>query len=121
MRTPFDDVIARVKEEGFHNHRRQLHSNLVCLGIFADLLEKCDPLRNDFADKGIASWLNAKTPGARGRKIDLLVGAAAPNGRPDLHNLRVCVENKSVMTAHRNADARYDDLNDALQVLHRAK
>jgi hypothetical protein len=62
-----------------------------------------------------------RTPGARNRKIDLLVGEAGPTGEADLDKLRFCLENRSVITAHRNRYARFDDLNEALQVLHRAK
>jgi len=38
---------------------------------------------------------------------------------PDLKRLRLCVENKSVVTAHRNRTNRYDDLSDLVGVLHR--
>jgi hypothetical protein len=58
----------------------------------------------------ITSWLNVRTPGARNRKIDLLAGEADTGGKPDLEKLRFCVENKSVITAHRNLYARFDDL-----------
>ena len=51
----------------------------------------------------------------------MLIGEPTPEGSPDLDRLRICVENKSVVTAHRNRDARFDDLNEALQVLHRVK
>jgi len=33
----------------------------------------------------------------------------------------LCLEKKPVITAHRNLYARFDDLNEALQVLHRAR
>lgn len=52
----------------------------------------------------------------------MLVGEPLPeNNKHDLERLRICVENKSVITAHRNRDARFDDLNESLQVLHRVK
>ncbi len=69
----------------------------------------------------IRHWQNVKTPGARKRRIDLLIGEPSPDGNPDLTKIRVAVENKSVATAHRNRDARFDDLNEALQVIHKAK
>jgi len=62
-----------------------------------------------------------KDSGARNRKIDLLVGQPDANGEPDLDKVRLCVEDKSVVTAHRNLYARFDDLNEALQVLHRVR
>ncbi len=121
MSTPFDLVVERIASERYHNQRRQIHSDLVSQGVVRDLAEKCETLRADIDLGRVRTWLNSKTPGARGRKIDLLIGEAAPDGKPDLHKLRICVENKSVWTAHRNVDARYDDLNDALQVIHSVK
>jgi len=121
MTTPFDAVIAEIGKRKFHNHRKDDHSNTVSEGIFNDLLAGCEPLRADVTAGKIQHWLNVHTPGARQRKIDLLIGEATGQGTPNLSELRICVENKSVMTAHRNRDARFDDLNEALQVLHRVK
>ena len=42
-------------------------------------------------------------------------------GGPDLGRLRLCVENKSVGTAHRNRTNRCDDLSDVVGVLHQKK
>jgi hypothetical protein len=121
MTTPFDAVIEQIKKRGFHNQRQQEHSDTIGRGILEDLRHLCRPLRRDLDSGKIQYWLNKRTPGARGRKIDLLVGEATPKGKPDLDKLRICVENKSVVTAHRNSDARFDDLNESLQVLHKAK
>lgn len=123
MTTPFDKVIEDIRRQGYHNHRRQGHSNTVSLGIFEDLLELCDPLREDFAKGEIRRWTNVPTPGARRRRIDLLVGEPLVQNhkKPDPERLRICIENKSVITAHRNRDARFDDLNESLKVLHSAK
>jgi hypothetical protein len=121
MTTPFDLVIKTIKQRGFHNQRLEDHSDLVSEGILNDLRERCEPFARDITQGTVKCWKNARTPGARNRKIDLLVGEADPAGAPDLNRLRVCVENKSVITAHRNLYARFDDLNEALQVLHRAK
>ena len=121
MSTPFDAVIEQIKRRGFHNQRLEDHSDIVSKGLLDDLRGSCAPFRADLADGKITSWLNVRTPGARNRKIDLLVGEPDPKGNPDLRKLRLCVENKSVITAHRNLYARFDDLNEALQVLHQAK
>ncbi len=121
MTTPFDAVIERIKLRGFHNQRLEDHSDIVSQGILDNLRKRCSPFSADFAAGRITSWLNVRTPGARNRKIDLLVGEADAGGKPDPEKLRLCVENKSVMTAHRNQYARFDDLNEALQVLHHAK
>lgn len=119
--TPFDVVIEQIKLRGFHNQRLEDHSDIVSEGILNDLRQRCAPFGADFTSGEITSWLNVRAPGARNRKIDLLVGQPDAEGKPDLENLRFCVENKSVITAHRNLYARFDDLNEALQVLHKAK
>jgi len=67
----------------------------------------------------VRRWLNVRAPGARERKIDLFVGEPQhPGTKPDIKLLRVCAENKSVITAHRNRDARFDDLNETMKVVH---
>jgi len=122
MITPFDDVIADIKKRGYHNHRLENHSDIVGNGIVRDLLKRCNIIRKDFEARKIKCWLNVRTLGARHRKIDLLIGESKQGiDAPDLDKLRICIENKSVVTAHRNRDARFDDLNEALEVLHRVK
>jgi hypothetical protein len=116
--TPFDEAIAAIKKRGYHNHRLEEHSNLVSNGIFADLLAGCPPLRDDHEAGAVRSWTNVRAPGARKRKIDLFVGEALDDGKPNVSSLRICVENKSVITAHRNRDARFDDLNETMKVVH---
>lgn len=118
MTTPFDDVIINISAKRYHNHRREEHSNIVSEGILRDLLLRCAPIRSDFEAGRIQSWFNIRTPGARERKVDLLIGESLDGYLPDLSKIRICVENKSVITAHRNKDARYDDLNEMLQVIH---
>lgn len=121
MRTPFDAVIEEIKSRGYHNHRLQENSDIVSEGIYSDLIASCESLREDVATGKIKYWLNIKTPGARNRKIDLLIGEPGKNGNPDLDKIRICIENKSVVTAHRNRDARFDDLNETLQVIHKVR
>ena len=121
MTTPFDKIIDEIKLRGYHNHRLQEHSDIVGDCIYSDLLESCNYLKDDVDNGTVKYWLNVKTPGARNRKIDLLIGEPDETGRPDLNKIRICVENKSVITAHRNRDARFDDLNETLQVLHNVR
>lgn len=122
MITPFDDVIADIKNRRYHNHRLEEHSDIISKGILRDLVRSCNEIKLDFDSKEIGCWFNVPAPGARHRKIDLLIGESQQDNRyPDLEKLRVCIENKSVVTAHRNRDARFDDLNEALQVLHKVK
>ncbi len=87
-----------------------------------DLGAMCEPFRRDLTAGRIREWLDLPSPGGRARKLDLVV--AEPGGEaggPDLGRLRLCVENKSVVTAHRNRTNRYDDLSDVLGVLHQKK
>jgi len=119
MSTPFDDVIKNIITEHYHNHRQQIHSDIVSTGIYEDLISKCPELRQDIDQNNVKSWLNVASPTRRGRKMDLLIGEPNSDGNPDLQKVRICVENKSVITAHRNRDARFDDLYEVLQDLHR--
>jgi hypothetical protein len=121
MTTPFDAVIERIKQRHYHNQRLEEHSDIVSDGILSDVRQQCAPFALDYLGKKIADWKNVRTPGARNRKIDLLVGEPGAADETDLDKVRLCVENKSVITAHRNLYARFDDLNEALQVLHLAR
>lgn len=122
MTTPFDEVMDEIKARGFHNHRLEDHSGTVSRGILRDLLGMCEPFKRDFAEGRIREWLDFPSPGGRARKLDLVVAEPAGETRqPDLKRLRLCVENKSVVTAHRNRTNRYDDLSDLLGVLHYEK
>ena len=122
MNTAFDDVIDAINIRGFHNHRLEGHSGAMSRGILRDLRAMCEPFERDFTGSRIHEWLDLPSPAGRARKLDLIV--AEPDdemGRPLLTRLRLCVENKSVVTAHRNRTNRYDDLSDLVGVLHRNK
>jgi hypothetical protein len=122
MNTPFDQTIDDIRTRGFHNHRLENHSGTVSRGILRDLRATCEPFERDFTAGLIREWLDFPSPGGRSRKLDLVV--AEPDKKatePDLGRLRLCVENKSVVTAHRNRTNRYDDLSDVLGVLHLKK
>lgn len=119
MSIPFDEVIQNIVSEHYHNHRQQIHSDIVSRGIYQDLFSTCPELQQDVESQLVKSWLNVASPTRRGRKMDLLIGEPGSAGDPDLQKVRICVENKSVITAHRNRDARFDDLYEVLQDLHR--
>lgn len=122
MSMAFDEVVNGIRERGFHNHRLEDHSGTMSRGILRDLLAMCEPFERDFMCGRIREWLDFPSPGGRARKLDLVVAEpAAEMGEPDLTRLRLCVENKSVITAHRNRTNRYDDLSDLVGVLHRYK
>lgn len=115
--TPFDSVMEEIGRRGYHNHRLQEHSDIVCTGILKDLSDNCPSLKADLDSGTVHHWLNVPAPGGRKRRIDLLIGESLPDGTPDLKKARICLENKSVVTAHRNRDARFDDLNELVKVI----
>jgi hypothetical protein len=120
MSTAFDDVVAEIGARGFHNHRLEEHSGAMSRGIVRDLRKLCKPFERDYVGGCIREWFDVPSPAGRARKLDLVVAeVAGQRGMPDLKRLRLCVENKSVVTAHRNRTNRYDDLSDLVGVLHR--
>lgn len=118
--TPFDQAVAHINAAHYHNQRQQIHSDLVSEGIHADLLKTCEKFRQDHEQQIVKKWINVKTPGDRQRNIDLFVGEADPASpkKPKLDLVRFCIENKSVVTAHRNATNRFDDLEKIMGSLH---
>jgi hypothetical protein len=114
-RTPFDDLVDDIRRRGYHNQRLEDHSDIITDGILRDLLQQCAPLRADFEAGTVRAWKNVPSPGDRKRKIDLLVAEPGEGGRaPDLETTRLGIENKSVVTAHRNKTSRFDDLTKLL-------
>jgi hypothetical protein len=122
MSTPFDEFIDDIKKKRYHNHRLESHSDIVSYGILNDLTRFCDSFREDLDSRKILCWKNVNAPGDRGRKIDLFIGEPVTNGSsPDLGKVRLVIENKSVITAHRNRTNRFDDLKKALESIHGVK
>jgi hypothetical protein len=121
LTTPFDTAVEAIAELGYHNHRLETHSDVVSDGLFGDLLRSCESLRADH-DSGIVKvWRNVSAPGDRLRKVDLFVGEPGPDGAPDIQKVRIALENKSVITAHRNRTNRFDDLRKVLSAVHTAR
>lgn len=112
MTTPFDRVIDHIRSVGYHNQRREDHSDIVSEGIFADIQASCPYFSRDLDAELLTKRLNVEAPGDRKRNIDLYVAEKSPDGSRD--KVRICVENKSVVTAHRNATNRFDDLTKIL-------
>lgn len=121
MTTPFDEAIADIARAHYHNHRLETHSDIVSDGIVRDLKEHCAPFRRDIESGVVNVWRNVSSPGDRRRKVDLFVGEPDPEGLPDIHKVRVAIENKSVITAHRNRTNRFDDLEKVLSAIHQAR
>lgn len=117
MTTPFDSAVRAIHAAGYHNHRLETHSDIVSDGIFADLLSTCEALRSD-VDAGIVKvWKNVSAPGDRERKVDLFVGEPDSEGLPVISKCRIAIENKSVITAHRNSTNRFDDLKKVVSAI----
>lgn len=121
MRTPFDDAIEAIARHGYHNHRLETHSDAVSSGVFKDLLERCPALQSDVKAGTVKSWFNVQSPGDRLRRIDLFIGEPGPSGGVDEQKVRIALENKSVITAHRNRTNRFDDLKKVLGAIHAAR
>lgn len=121
MTTPFDKAIAAIAKAGYHNHRLEGHSDTVSTAFFSDLVAFCPSLREDLEQGTVKVWKNVKAPGHRRRKIDLFVGEPTAGGTPDITKVRIALENKSVITAHRNRTNRFDDLSDVLSTVHAAR
>ena len=97
---------------GYHNHRTAEHSDIVCTGIWNDLLTRCEDIRDDYDRGRIGHWLNQPAPDLQRRRADLLVCETNElTDTPDLSRVRICLENKSVLTAHRNRGERFRDLD----------
>ncbi len=118
MTTPFDSVIEAIARRRYHNHRQDDHSSTVSNGLFNDLTSACTPLAEDVRAGSVNVWRNVQSPGDRRRKVDLFVGEPGPDGKADIRRLRIALENKSVLTAHRNRTNRFDDLQKVLSAIH---
>lgn len=121
MSTPFDAALAAIAAAGYHNHRLETHSDIVSDGIVADLTVHCEAFRKDVESGAVRIWKNVSSPGDRERRVDLFVGEPDEHGKPDIAKVRIAVENKSVITAHRNATNRFDDLSKVLSAVHGAR
>lgn len=121
MSTPFDRAITAIALARYHNHRLETHSDTVSTHIYEDLVQICAPLREDLTSGKVWMWLNVRAPGDRRRRADLLVGEPDAAGQPRMDRVRIAVENKSVITAHRNRGNRFDDLRKVLSGIHSAR
>jgi hypothetical protein len=121
MTTPFDSAVEAIKRLGYHNHRLETHSDAVSRGLFQDLVTMCAPIRDDLERGAVKVWYNVSSPGDRLRKVDLFVGEPTSQGKIDIQRVRIAVENKSVITAHRNRTNRFDDLKKVLGAIYSAR
>lgn len=129
--TPFDEHARRVAANGYHAHRGSTHSDVISERLLSDLTQKCPSLREDLHSAKVGCWLNIKIPFHEGTwDADLVIaeaddtsvadqptekgkanGIAAVRGaKPDGNALRLVIEHKSVVTAHRNRGNRFKEL-----------
>lgn len=121
MSTPFDSAIAAIAASRYHNHRLEAHSDIVSHGIVGDLRAQCQAFREDLDAGVVRIWMNVASPGDRERRVDLFVGEPTADGHPDITKVRIAIENKSVITAHRNATNRFDDLQKVVKAVQGAR
>lgn len=114
----FDEIFAAIRREGYHNHRRETHSDLMSQCIVADLTAHCQEFARDCESGTIKVWHKVRGPDER--TTDLLAGIPDLGGAPNLSEVRLLVEHKSVVTAHRNRNARYQDIDRERLSAHRA-
>ncbi|MGQ0535148.1 MAG: hypothetical protein ACT4PT_03650 [Methanobacteriota archaeon] len=122
---PFDRVVEQIQTRGYHNHRLEDHSDLVSDLVLADLRRTCRALDKDLQGGVVRAWKNVNAPGGRRRLVDLLIARpldpSSPRSAPNMAEVRLAIENKSVITAHRNRDARFDDLRGMLETVYGEK
>lgn len=121
MTTPFDKAVEAIAQHGYHNHRLETHSDTVSKALFTDLVATCAPLRLDVEQGVVKVWYNVSAPGDRERKVDLFLGEPTTEGLVDIQKVRIALENKSVVTAHRNRTNRFDDLKKVLAAIHSSR
>lgn len=111
MLTPADHVIANIKKKGYHNHRAERHSDIICKALIEDLVEHCPAISEDLSQDRVDYSLNVEVSGLT-HKVDLMLFEVNKDNRaPSIDRARICMENKSVITAHgKNRRNRYSDL-----------
>jgi len=119
--TPFDHFIEKIEEARYHNHRGESHSDIVCDELWADLLKRCPSFASDAKSGLIKPWFNVDVDGLN-HAVDMMVCSTDGPDAPDLARARLCMENKSVITAHsKNRKNRHGNLNDFWQVVQAKK
>lgn len=129
--SPFDEHARRVATSGYHAHRGSTHSDVISERILDDIVKKCPALREDLLAAKVGCWLNIKIPFHEGTwDADLVIAeaddgsisdktiekgkanglAAVKGAKPDGNALRLVIEHKSVVTAHRNRGNRFKEL-----------
>lgn len=122
MITPADRVVERILQDRYHDHRSARHSDIICNHFILDLLKQCPALANDIESAKVEYRLNVDVSGLT-HKVDLMIYEVDDmNTDPALERARLCMENKSVITAHgKNRKNRQSDLSDFANLLQAKK
>lgn len=122
MTTPAARVIEQIICDKYHDHRSARHSDLVCEHFILDLLRQCDALAKDIDEVRVKYGFNVEVPGLT-HKVDLMIYEVDDDHlEPSLDRARLCMENKSVITAHgKNRKNRHSDLSDFSKLLQTRK
>ena len=122
MITPADRVIDRILQDKYHDHRSARHSDIICNHFILDLLQRCPALAEDIENTRVQYQLNVEVPGLT-HKVDLMIYEVDDKDSvPSLDRARLCMENKSVITAHgKNRKNRQSDLSDFANLLQAKK
>lgn len=127
MLTPFDGILNNIVRRGYHNHRLDEHSNLMTDQIIGDLARRCKAFARDQASPAFKGWYNVKA--ADNRTTDYIFGPVHPDSprdllgkssraKPVLTDVRLLIEHKSVVTAHRNRSARFQDIEREMRAIY---
>jgi hypothetical protein len=108
--TPFDIHAEMVNRIGYHNHRVNTHSDIISNGIIEDLKHISKTFASDLESGRIGCFKNQPNPWGRKRNTDLIIAKPLTKSKSSPSQIRAIIEHKSVITAHRNRDARHDDL-----------
>jgi len=118
MITPADRVIEQILQDRYHDHRSARHSDIICNHFILDLLQQCPALADDIENSRVQYRLNVEVSGLT-HKVDLMIYEVDDSDSvPTLERARLCMENKSVITAHgKNRKNRQSDLSDFANLL----
>lgn len=115
--TPYDFIVEAIEASGYHNHRGESHSDALCDRLFIDLMEHCPAFREDAKGGEIKQWLNVEVPGMN-HKADMMICDTNGPDEPSFDRARLCLENKSVITAHgKNRKNRHGNLYEFANVI----
>jgi hypothetical protein len=138
--TAFSDLIDFIRNERIHHPRTGVHSDILSKGLLNDLCRVSDVFLNHAEEGEICYKLNMKIEDAsRHHVVDLVIGRPRNKGQlqakseqlagdgplcqcvGELVETRIIIENKSLVTAHRNVFNRTRILTDISDFVRNSK